>query len=232
VTRLTRPPIVCLVTDRRRLPAPADDTLVTLARHAAWAGVSVIQVREPDLDDRRLARLVSRVVEAVGGTATAVMVNERADVAIASGAHGVHLRGDAPPTLRVRACVPDGFLIGRSVHGREEAADVQEGADFLIMGTIFPTASKPALLAPAGPEGLAGVCRAVERPVLAIGGVAAGNLAAVAGAGAAGIAAIDLFTRAFLNGAGDPGARLADVVATIRRAFASAGDGPRARARS
>ena len=96
--------MICLVTDRRRLSIAADDIdrLVDLVAAAARAGIDLIQIRERDLDARQLAALVRRCVDAVEGTGTKVLVNDRADVAIAAGAHGVHLRGDsiAAPAVR------------------------------------------------------------------------------------------------------------------------------------
>ena len=74
------------------------------AAHAVRAGVDVIQVRERDLPDGELTALVRRIVAWPPATKTRVMVNDRADVAIAAGAAGVHLRGDSAPASRVRAC--------------------------------------------------------------------------------------------------------------------------------
>lgn len=161
---------------------------------AARAGVHLIQIREPALDGRALQGLVERSLLAVRGTASRVLVNDRVDVALAAGAHGVHLRGDSAPVARVRAMVPPGFLIGRSVHSPNEAAVVAEagGLDYLILGTVFRTASKPTALA-VGPDALAAACAAIPLPVLAVGGMTPPRLGAVARAGAAGFAAIGWF---------------------------------------
>src|SRR5439155_10056997 len=113
---------LCLVTDRRRLVAPgasegeACRCLLAQARHAADAGVDLIQVRERDLDAAALATLVTSVIDAVEGTATRVVVNERLDVAVWCGAYGVHLRGDSIPVAAARRLAPPAFVIGRSVH--------------------------------------------------------------------------------------------------------------------
>lgn len=212
-------PILCMVTDRRRLPRPEADSLLRLVAAASAAGINLIQVRESDLDDRRLLDLTRRMLQAVGGSDTAVVVNERTDVALAAGAHGVHLRGDSASARRVRAIVPEGFLIGRSVHSAGEAAAESAGVDYLIMGTVYPTASKPGTVL-AGIDGLEEVCRSVGVPVLAIGGVAADNVKGIAAAGAAGIAATGLFcdlVTATPDAALDPA--LTSLIATIRRAF-------------
>jgi thiamine-phosphate pyrophosphorylase len=153
-----------------------------------------VQVRERDLDGGPLARLVARCVEAVSGTRTRVLVNDRLDVALAAGAHGVHLRGDSIPASRARAIAPSGFLIGKSVHSVAEVSAVMAdgGADYLVFGTVFPSASKPGQ-APAGAAALAGIVAATSLPVLAVGGVTRETARRVAQAGAAGLAAIGLF---------------------------------------
>ena len=74
------------------------------------------------MPDGALLSLVTQAVEAVRGTRTRILVNDRVDVAIAAGAHGVHLRGDSAPARRVRRVAPPAFLIGRSVHARDEIA--------------------------------------------------------------------------------------------------------------
>lgn len=218
-----RPPIICLVTDRRRLPAArggdrsACDGLVELAGAAGRAGVDIVQVRERGLGDRTLLRLVERIVAAVDASATRVVVNDRADIAIAAGAAGVHLKDGGPPPMRVRAIVPAGCLIGRSVHRPEDVrlAEQAHGVDYAICGTVFESASKPGRQ-PLGLDGLAAVVRAAALPVLAIGGVDAGNASLVAGTGAAGVAAIGYFA----DGCGRSGTvDLADRVGVLRRAF-------------
>ena len=120
------------------------DRLVDLVAAAARAGIDLIQIRERDLDARRLIALVRRCVEAAEGTSTKVLVNDRADVAVAAGAHGVHLRGDSIAAAAVRSLIGDGALIGRSVHGADEARAVSGagGVDYLIFGTLYPSASK------------------------------------------------------------------------------------------
>ena len=119
------------------------------------------------------------------------MVNDRLDVALAAGAHGVHLK-DGPAAIdRIRTVAPGGFLVGQSIHSPERVEDTQ--ADYLVFGTLFPTRSKPEPGALAGLAGLAAAVRRARVPVLGIGGVKLTHLAAVAYTGAAGVAAVDLF---------------------------------------
>jgi thiamine-phosphate pyrophosphorylase len=212
------PAWICLVTDRRRLAgsaAGADDRLIDLVREAAASGVDLIQVREPDLEAAALAALVERCLRAADGSPARIVVNDRVDVAIATGAAGVHLPAGSMPADRVRAIVPASFLIGRSVHEpREAAAVVAAGAiDYLVFGTVFESASKPGR-APAGVDRLReAVASAGAVPVLGIGGVTTHNAALVASAGAAGLAAIGAFLPAGTRGP------MREVVAHLRAAF-------------
>jgi thiamine-phosphate diphosphorylase len=196
-------PVLCLVTDRQRLApiASSDDALVGFVGAAARAGVDLVQVRERDLDGRALTRLVHRCLEAVAGTRARVLVNDRLDVALAAGAHGVHLPGHGVPAVRARSIAPRGFLIGRSVHHASEAARVAEegGLDYLVFGTVFATSSKVGV-APAGVEGLAAAVAAVRLPVLAIGGVTLERAPEIARAGGAGVAAIAMFSETYAQG--------------------------------
>jgi thiamine-phosphate diphosphorylase len=189
-------PVVCLITDRARGGGGAD-AVVARAAWAARAGVHLIQVRERDLDGGPLTTLVRQCVDAVRGTRARVLVNDRVDVALAAGAHGVHLRADSMPAPRVRALCPPGFVVGRSVHTRDEAvaAAAGGGLDYLLFGTVFATASKPGRV-PAGLSALADVALAVSLPVLAVGGITPDKVDEVVGAGAAGFAAIGMFAAA------------------------------------
>jgi thiamine-phosphate pyrophosphorylase len=216
---------ICLVTDRRCLvPAGASDDaavrcLVAQARHAVDAGIDLIQIRERDLEAAALAAIVRAVLAVTRGSPTRVVVNDRADVAIACGADGVHLRSDSIAPAAVRAIAPASFTIGRSVHG---AADVpgSRGADYLIAGTVFRSASKPPDRALLGEAGLRAIASAADVPVLAIGGVTVHRAAQVAAAGASGVAAIGLFMRG--SDASEVACRactLADIVAHTRTSF-------------
>jgi thiamine-phosphate pyrophosphorylase len=199
-----RLPAICLVT-RARGGARSAERAALLDRlaQAADAGVTLVQVRERQFDDRDLRLFVEQVIARVRPAGTQVLVNDRTDIALAAGADGVHLKSHAAPAADVRRIVPDGFLIGRSIHSEIEAAAIEAagGCDYLLFGTVFPSASKPAAHPVAGVEALAAVCGRVGLPVLAIGGITPERARAVAAAGAAGIAAISLFTDT-----GDPAA--------------------------
>ena len=124
-----------------------------------------------------------------------VLVNDRADVALACGAHGIHLRSDSIAAPRIRALLGRDAVVGRSVHSADEASAVAKsgGLDYLVFGTLFPTPSKAGSERLATLDELTLACRASGLPVLAIGGMTIERAAAAVRAGAAGIAAIRLF---------------------------------------
>jgi thiamine-phosphate pyrophosphorylase len=216
--------MICLVTDRRRLVAAAAAAapgapracLVAQVRHAVDAGIDLIQVRERDLEAGELAALVTELLAVTRDTPTRLVVNDRIDVALACGADGVHLRGDSIPIPAARRLAPAGFLIGRSVHGVDEAIGAV-GADYLIAGMVFSSASKPGQTPLLGVEGLRAIAAAVEMPVLAIGGIAGDRINDMAAAGAAGFAAIELFMGSH-HGAEVAGCRVVELRQTVKNA--------------
>lgn len=212
------PPRSLLITDRRRLAADATGAiggLVDFVLAAAEAGVDAVQIRERDLADGPLLAVTRRVAVAVRHTGCRVLVNERAHVAWAGGAQGVHLRAGGMPARRVRAVQPAGQVIGRSVHAADPAI-VLEGVDYGLFGMVFPSASKAPGAPVAGPEALAAWVReAGEVPVLAVGGIDLPRCRMVRDAGARGMAGIELFAAAWRRGGG----ALGDVVGGIHAVF-------------
>jgi thiamine-phosphate pyrophosphorylase len=189
--------MVCLIGDRRQLVDRGETTgagitaLETQIGEAIDAAVDLIQIRERDLDAQELASLVARVMRRAIGSATRVVVNDRADVARAAGADGVHLREGGPSTGRVRA-LGAGRIVGRSIHETTRAmADGFE--DYVLFGTVFPSASKAAGDPVAGLAALGLTVETVRVPVLAVGGIDPVRAEACAACGAAGVAAIGVF---------------------------------------
>lgn len=180
-------------------PAPLGaHTLHDSIRRAAAAGAGWIQIREKDLDSRSLVELVRFAVAETRGTSARVLVNDRLDVALAANAAGVHLGENSLPVEAVTEWRGStgrlDFLIGASCHSLESARAAERGgADHIFFGPVFATPSKATFGAPQGTERLREVCASVGIPVLAIGGVNAGNARDCLAAGAAGIAAIRLF---------------------------------------
>ena len=209
-------PLVCLITpgETGGETTPTGDDflrLLALVRAAARAGVDLVQLREKQLRPRVLYELAARSARIVRGTGTRLVVNDRADIARAAGACGVHLAARSLDAATVRRVFGPDFLIGVSTHPVDEAREARDGgANFVVFGPVFDTPSKRAYGPPVGLERLGGTARALAPlPVLALGGVTRDNFAQALAAGARGVAAIRLF--------GDPHS-LRDVVDEIKRA--------------
>lgn len=157
------------------------------------AGVPALQVREKDLDDRARLELASAARAALPPT-TALLVNGRADLALAAGAQGVHLPADGLPVAAVRRAAGRTWLVGRSTHALDEVRRAHgEGADYVVFGPVFETPAKTGWLAPRGLDALAEAVR-VGVPVLALGGLDDAERAAAAlAAGAWGVAGVRAF---------------------------------------
>ncbi len=197
----TRKPLLCYVTDRRSLagaPALATELQLQKMEQAAKAGVDWIQIREKDLPGRQLTKLTEQAIVRAGD-GSAILVNDRLDVAIAAAAAGVHLGERSLPPTEMQNLVSQRlsgrkFLMGVSAHSLEGAVQAEQAeADYVIFGPVYATPSKANFGPPHGIERLREVCRRLTIPVLAIGGIARENAAEVLAAGAAGIAAIRLF---------------------------------------
>lgn len=192
-------PLIYLITDgsitNENFGKKSIETL-DLIEQAVASGVPFVQIREKNLFTRLLFELVSRAVGISSGSRTKILVNDRADVASAAGADGVHLTEHSLPANVVRRSFPKLKLIGVSTHSLEGARlAAGAGADFAVFGPVFATPGKGTV---AGITKLKEVCDAVSPfPVIALGGINAGNFENVLNAGAAGFAAIR-----FLN---DPG---------------------------
>lgn len=184
---------LCYITDRAAL-APRE--LLSRVAEAARSRIDLIQIREKDLPTRALGDLVSRALASLAGvgTPTRLVVNDRLDVALALGAHGVHLGTRSLPARAVRRIVPAEFLVGVSCHSLDEAREAEAaGADYLLLGPIFETPSKLPYGPPLGLDALKKVTAQCQVPVLALGGITVERVRACLDAGAAGIAGISLF---------------------------------------
>jgi thiamine-phosphate pyrophosphorylase len=190
---------------------------------AGLSAADALQVREKELSDRALWHLTRRCRERLRGPR--LLVNGRADVAIAAHADGLHLPSRGVPAGAVRRLLdrPTGDapgarrLLGCSTHTRDEVRAARAaGADYVTFGPVFATPGKARYGDPAGLDGLARAVEAADGlPVLALGGIEPDRLPAVAGAGASGIAGIRVFRDA---------ASRAELLDAARAVFASPRD--------
>lgn len=160
-----------------------------MIRDAVSDGVNMVQIRERELPARLLLELVREFVSALEESGTLVLVNDRADVAVAAGADGIHLRESSLSPAVIRDCFPPHLVVGASTHGVEGARSAAErGADFVFFGPLFDSPGKGR---PKGTGELLNVCRAVgDFPVIALGGINSENVASAIEAGAKGVAGI------------------------------------------
>jgi len=162
-----------------------------IAERALAGGADVIQLRDKKLEGRQLMEHARAIRKLTGEAGKLFIVNDRVDVALASGADGVHLGQEDMALADARALAPKGFLIGVTVHDVPEAVAAERGgADYLGLSPIFATGSKSDAGSACGPDMLRKVKRAVSVPVVAIGGINAANAREVLEAGADGLAVI------------------------------------------
>lgn len=175
-----------LITDRKT----ARGDLPGAVGAALRGGVDWVQLREKTGPALGLYETAEAVIPRARRAGAGVLINDRVDVALATGADGVHLAGKSLPPAVARGLLADGLLLGASVHGLREAREAaRAGVDYVTFGHVYPTSSKPGL-PPRGVLELAEIVESVDVPVIAIGGIDASNAREVLETGASGIALI------------------------------------------
>lgn len=179
---------VYLITDRKL--CPGGDLEGTVAK-ALSGGIRAVQLREKDLPARELFRLADRMRRLTAAHGARLLINDRADVARAVAADGVHLGVLSIPPKAARAILGPRAIIGCSAHNEDELRQAAEGgADFATFGPVYATPSKASFGPPAGIRALAEACRTARIPVFALGGIGRGNLEEAVRAGSFGVALI------------------------------------------
>lgn len=187
-------------------------TIEEVAEEALRAGAPALQLRDKEASARELLDRARRLRALTREHGALLFVNDRLDVALAAGADGVHVGPHDLPVAAVRAAVPPAFLVGHSTDVPEVARTaVGDGADYIGCGAVFGTTTKEDAGGVIGVEGLARVARAVDVPVVGIGGVTPEGARAIARDGsAAGVAVIGA-----VMGAADPAAAVRELLATF-----------------
>lgn len=206
-------PIIYLITDgtttTESVKTLGFDSILKLIKAAVAEKISLVQLREKQLNARLLYELTKQAAHITAGSETRLIVNDRADIAHTAGADGVQLTNISLRASVIRKNFPKNFLIGVSTHSLTEAQTArEEGADFAVFGPVFDTPSKRTYGKPVGVEKLKEVSETLSPfPVIAIGGIELSNLKETFQNGASGIAAIRLLNNA---------TNLHDVVHSIR----------------
>lgn len=207
-----RLPVLCFVVGPANAP---DGNLEKLVSEAVAGGVTMVQLRDRQLPAGEMLSLARRLKNITRGKAL-LIINDRVDVALAVEADGVQLPEDGLPTRVARSLIGRYTVLGRSIHSVEAAHQAgRDGAEFVIAGTIYATASKPDAK-PAGPALIQQITKDSSLPVLAIGGVTADKVEELVKAGAAGVAVVSA-----IAGAEDPKAAAEALNKALREAWAN-----------
>ena len=176
------------ITDRKML---GDVSEVEAARLCFEGGADVVQLRMKDTDGGEMLEKAKAIQEIAQQYCKFFIVNDRLDIAVLAGADGVHLGQTDIPVQEARRLVGDEMIIGVSASTVEEAVKaVDDGADYIGVGSIFNTSTKPDADQGIGLDTLMDICQAVDVPVVAIGGINKGNIRDVIRAGADGAAVV------------------------------------------
>ena len=187
-------PAIYLITKGEATPATfrnAGRDILGVITAAVEATIPLIQIREKRITARQLFELTLEAARITGHSPTLLLINDRADIAVAAGADGVHLTANSLEPRIIRDSFPSDLVVGVSTHSLNDVrVAAEQGADFAVFGPVFETPGKGE---PQGMAKLAGICDELRPfPVLGLGGIDESNYQEVLQAGAAGFAAIRL----------------------------------------
>ena len=187
------------VTDRTWV---GKQTLYEQVEAALKGGVTCVQLREKELDEAAFLQEAKGICALCRRYNVPFIINDNVEIAIACGADGIHVGQEDMAAGEVRRRVGDGMILGVSVHTVEEARQaVQDGADYLGLGAVFPTSTKTDVEQMSS-ETLQTICNAVDVPIVAIGGINRDNLLKLAGSGVDGVALVSaIFSAEDIEGA-------------------------------
>ncbi|HAA03755.1 MAG TPA: thiamine phosphate synthase [Syntrophobacteraceae bacterium] len=189
-------------------------SLIEVVAAAIRGGVTMVQYRDKNASTRVMAETASGLVSLCHRMGAMFVVNDRIDVALAVDADGVHLGQDDMPVATARRLLGPNKLLGVSVHNRDEIRQAEhDGADHVSLSPVFATATKADHQPPLDLEGVRTLSRTSHLPVIAIGGIHAGNAADVIRAGARGICVVSA-----IISAPDPERAALDLCRTVAEA--------------
>ncbi|MFC1632467.1 thiamine phosphate synthase [Candidatus Omnitrophota bacterium] len=164
--------------------AGAGGNILKIARRVVSAGADLLQLRAKNATDRKILALGRKIKKITKDTATRLIINDRADLAKIIGADGVHLGQGDLPVKEARKILGKDQIIGLSTHGLKQAvAAEQQGADYIGLGPIFTTATKPGVRC-LTPKIITQIKAKIKIPFVAIGGITLKNIGQITARGA------------------------------------------------
>jgi thiamine-phosphate pyrophosphorylase len=174
----------------------ADLPVVEQARAAARGGAAWVQLRHKTASDEDLAALIRQLLPEMTAFGARLIVNDRVEVALETGVHGLHIGQGDGDAAAIRQRMPPGMILGLSIETVAQARVIPPGVDYIGAGPVRATSTKPDHATPIGFEGLAQIVAAAALHTYAIGGLNPGDARAVRATGAIGMAVVSAVTRA------------------------------------
>ncbi|MDF9762694.1 MULTISPECIES: thiamine phosphate synthase [Peribacillus] len=174
----------------------AIEELTKIIAESVSGGVSIVQLREKNNSSLSFYKKASELKQLLSELSIPLIINDRVDIALAVEADGIHIGQDDLPLPVIKQMVPDDMIVGVSVSTLEEALEAeQNGADYIGVGSVFPTKTKQDATLMAI-EDLEEICRSVSIPAVAIGGITADNISSLSDSGLSGTAVVSAIMNA------------------------------------